>query len=153
MVIAYGRWARQRRGARRRRALLARPDLVLRELLLRNPRREDALLAAATSAVESIAEPGTALVALDGFDALAAEPLVRAGRLVPLPGAGRLMAGEWAAALSASDPADTAASRPADAASTWFPVSGGDRDVGGRSASAVTPAPEVRDVPAERTDP
>lgn len=56
-------------------------------------------------------------------------------------------------AMAASDPADTAASRPAGAASTWFRVFGGDREVGGRSASAVTPAPEVRDVPPERTDP
>lgn len=81
------------RGRSGRRALLGRPIVILRELWLRKPRTERALLAAACNAIESIAPPGSALVVLDGFDALAAEPLVRSGRLRPLPGAGRWLAG------------------------------------------------------------
>jgi hypothetical protein len=80
-------------GGARRRALLLRPTALLRELRQRLPGRERALLDSATDAISSVARPGATLVVLDGFDALAAEPVVRRGQAMPLPGSGRWLAG------------------------------------------------------------
>ncbi len=88
-------------GRSKRQALLSRPAVIVRELWQWRARHERTLLAAATSAIESVASPGAALVVLDGFDALAAEPLVSSGRLRPLPGAGRWLAGDPSATRTA----------------------------------------------------
>lgn len=97
---------RLRGGAAR---IVRRPVAAVRELLWRLPRREADLLARARSVVAAAADVAAAdagassptVVALDGFDALVVLPLVRAGRVTPVPGAGR-----WLADAVASPPAD-----------------------------------------------
>jgi glycosyltransferase involved in cell wall biosynthesis len=89
-------------GRSRRRALATQPMVLLRELRQRLPGRERTLLARAREALASVTTPGASLVALDGFDALVAEPAVREGLLVPLPGAGRWLAGGGIASGSGS---------------------------------------------------
>jgi glycosyltransferase involved in cell wall biosynthesis len=92
--------------ADRRRRLVSRPAVVLRELLWRTPWRERLLLAATTSAIREAASGRSGarplVVALDAFDALAAAPLVAAGDLAPAPGAGHWLGDGASAAGSAA---------------------------------------------------
>jgi glycosyltransferase involved in cell wall biosynthesis len=78
--------------SRRRIALFARPAMLLREARQRLPGSESALVRAASSAVAGAASQGSTLIALDGFDALAAAASVRDGSVVAAPGAGRWLA-------------------------------------------------------------
>jgi glycosyltransferase involved in cell wall biosynthesis len=96
--------------SRRRLALAARPAVLLREARQRWPGTEAALVRTASNAVARAASPGSTIVALDGFDALAAADLVRDGTEAAAPGAGR-----WLAAVTRNVAGPASAESPANA--------------------------------------
>ncbi|HEY5630147.1 MAG TPA: hypothetical protein VIR16_11605, partial [Candidatus Limnocylindrales bacterium] len=114
-----------RDAAARRRGLWRRPVVLVRELLWRSRRREEALERRAAAAVEGAIRgdaegPAPRVVALDAFDALIASPFVAAGRLVAVPGAGRWLADAGDAEADDPGPGDRrpheADARPHEAA-------------------------------------
>ncbi len=139
-------------GSPRRRALLAHPGALLRELRQRLPGRERTLLDSASDVVAAVAAPGAALVVLDGFDALAAEPIVRWGRVATLPGSGRwLAAGGLPAVAGAARASAAGAPAPPVAGAPAPPVAGAARaSAAGAVAPPVAgaPAPPVAGAPA-----
>jgi hypothetical protein len=82
-----------------------RPLAAVGELLWRLPGREARLLARARAgAVGAVRTAPGRVVALDGFDALIALPLVRGGQAAAAPGAGRWLADALTSEPAAAEP-------------------------------------------------